>query len=548
LRWLVEEDELKDLFVPEIIQTDDEYEQYADFLIDGLALFGETEYVTIFVDDDYSVGLVVCLGQLQADRIEDWRNRSLPPLESKSKFEKVLFSDLLGGFSVMLDGFEGGDLICQQQYYIASTSKAFAKELSDRVEGMGKNDKGMRRIGDDRRFSRSFNRIKPSKSSVGFAYFVPTKFAPLFHKDFVGPATLSAHGIGELVSCSIDFRLEESDGRSHFSAQCHMPTTEPRIGLAALWEAYKPIDSMPPLSAFSVDTSPVTLRIESKDNRAYWERKALIHEAEHGEGTFIKDMDKQYAFLGGFQTIRDFSNGNSVRFWFNSNNYPGLVSFSGIENRTGAMEYQRQLANYHLREEGGYPFQETEIDQNVTSWFRTESDVKKRFIANSDEQPKTDADLDNSGAIVGERWTLYGEKGVITLEDPKAFDVINDFQQEVAVCFPQIESALFEDGFEPSWIEINWTRGRTNAFANIRYQFLRDKYKNNYFKMFSNARTKKTPHIDPKDLQDRVFAIVEVVVGSTLRCFEADIVKFRCDGSNNEWRFSLIPKVQGEKD
>ncbi|MEQ1904399.1 MAG: hypothetical protein ABL888_09460 [Pirellulaceae bacterium] len=538
---LAEYDDLINLIVPSIVESKSDFKALASFAIDGVQLFGDTQYLAFYVNDDDSIGLVARLGSRQKDAFEEWRSRSLPHIELQDlKAEDNLFEQLLGVIAPKDLDVSKYSIRGLDNHIIFATNSNFADALQNRVEKLGTEQGPF--ITENRRFARSFGQIKKTKDSIGFAYFVPSKFAPLVSEVFLEKKTLAAYGIDELVSCSIDLRFERIGEQKLFSASCFMPTTMPRVGLAALWETYQPIALLPPLADFIANKEPIRLRIENKSKFDFWEKQKAIHESDHGAGTFIKDMDQQFAFLGGFQTIFNSNNGQTAVFWFSEGKTNGMVKMNGIDSRSGAVEYQRQLADFHLQDDGKFPFEEVELGHSLISWFRSDNVARAKFVSDYERNPQAGESLQNHGAIVGENWTISGEKQALLSPSFKSFDSEIEFANEIKSCFPTIGHAVFNDGFEPSWLEVNWTNGRRSLVSNFSYEYLKKKYKNKALEKFRNSQVKKYPHIDPEDYQDRLFALSEIVLNSLVVSMEADVTEFRCSGSNNEWRYIIVPK------
>jgi hypothetical protein len=538
---LAEYDDLINLIVPSIVESKSDFEALTSFVIDGVNLLGDTQYLAFYVNDDDSIGLVARLGSRQKVAFEKWRSRSLPHIELQDlKAEDNFFDQLLRVFAPKDLDVRKYSIRGLDSHIIIANNSSFADALQNRVEKLGTEQGPF--ITENRRFARSFGQIKKTKDSIGFAYFVPSKFAPLVSEVFLEKKTLAAYGIDELVSCSIDLRFERIGERKLFSASCFMPTTMPRVGLAALWETYQTITVLPPLADFFANKEPTKLRIENKSKFDYWEKRKAIHESDHGVGTFIKDMDNQFAFLGGFQTIFNSNNGQAAVFWFSEGKTNGMVKMTGIDSRSGAVEHQRQLADFHRRDDREFPFEEIELGHNLTSWFRSDNVARAKFVSDYERNPREGESLLNHGAIVGENWTISGEKRDLLSPSFKSFDSEVEFASEIMSCFPTIGHAVFNDGFEPSWLEVNWTNGRRSLVSNFSYEYLKKKYKNKALEKFRNSQVKKYPHIEPEDYPDRLFALSEIVLNSLVMSMEADVTEFRCSGSNNEWRYIIVPK------
>jgi|GEM_PF-1445104 len=280
--------------------------------------------------------------------------------------------------------------------------------------------------------------------AADFAAFEP------FLKSVLPQETIRTLGVNDIVGAGIEIDIIRKSKPARIQVDAVFLTTAPKGGIAKILDALEPIDSLPPIPEHSFFLGAVNFApLEAYDGAVE------LYESIRGEASFLNDLDAIPGGRPNFDLREDLFAGIggtmlSVNILDPKMPVPQRLDAYQVKSVEKVEKVVQALVDFdaeHARERAmvkttlsGYP-----------AWFSEESKFKQFADALSGEN--TGPPPLNSGYVLTDKWTYYGDKTFLETLSSETLDLNSGRNRELRQEMEQFEREI---GVSPEFIIVAW--------------------------------------------------------------------------------------------
>jgi len=458
--------------------------------------------------------------------------------------------DAEGGYQVIENQFSAICSICCEfldgQLLIANSAPLLT-EITERFHEIARGKTLPDLLKNNPRFKRTIKLTGVNSNHTGYAYFVPIKFTKVFYPELDADA-IRKYGFEELIGVGVTLEIAAENlgegSTPRLILETHIPFTSPLSGKALTWSKFKPIGKIPRIN-FRMTNVPKRLMIGNRDNEEYFQETKNLYDNVHGAGAFLKMQNRAWQHVGGYDVVRRRDNGITCQYWYEHNNIGRYFLFYGIDTKDGAEAYVDKLHQFQNKEYPDFAYEKTDID-GYPGWFfpvptqikKFESDFGKKF----DESKRSH--LDSAGQLVGNNWTIYGDRNEIEDYLFSTGDALESIRN-LNLLFPGIDKFLKSES-APSWLYLYWAKSRKNSLDNLVYDYLKSRYdRREASKILRQLMVGEIAHVPIKTKSDKIVAVAELVINEVLNLYGREATAFYFHGPRHGKNRDFVARQPG---
>ncbi len=539
------------------LMTDEQFKHFEEVGRMALLLVDEIEMVTVFattIKPTPVIGIVLsierestssseCITQIKA-AIENVLDSG-----QWTEAEKEL-SDLIRTISSQLV------IRTMDNYIVLATSVALADQIEFRLKNNGP-EKPDDVITTQRRYQRAMTGLDKHEEYAILSFVSQTDELPFPDSEFArDTAALGEFGYGELVGLALGISINSNatPDQPTITARLTVPFTIPASGIVSLWQAYQPIEVVPPVEIWAARSKNELRKIQvsSMNRDTYLQNMEDMYTAAGQKDEFDQRMAQRLRANVSSEVYRSAVNGHQVDIWSSN----GTQAYNG----TVLLNY-RQIGKPELldiyvdsavkRIVDGTTFAFVQSDFNgFECWFLSDADARKRAereIGRKIDKPE-EFSHSNYGYGVDPNWLLFGTKDQVQAYMEEVPKTLQDARSALESVFPG--ARLCFQWKTPVWLSLQFSNyRRTEALRDLRYAYLSKIHgEDKALEMVLSAAVEELDNtqIPVTTRGCRAYILFEKLVHSLFSRYAREAATFSCGNDSFAWSWMAFGPIKPE--